>query len=139
MVSALEQQLPTELSRQKKLKKPQKKLLKAELQNRAGSWIAANQPSLGQLHSLKPQTGSMSFALRPFKKSPCGGCPALKGKLCRCALKYQQRLQQAANAFSFKNRPGLQVPLSVVADQIVKTFVAMQGIKVFLLLGRLTE
>ncbi len=76
LVSALEQQLPTELSRQKKLKKPQKKLLKAELQNRAGSWIAANQPSLGQLHSLKPQTGSMSFALRPFKKSPCGGCPA---------------------------------------------------------------
>ncbi|MBO2616668.1 hypothetical protein [Shewanella algae] len=95
LVSALEQQLPTELSRQKKLKKPQKKLLKAELQNRAGSWIAANQPSLGQLHSLKPQTGSMSFTLRPFKKSPCGGCPALKGKLCRCALKYQQRLQQA--------------------------------------------
>lgn len=95
LVSALEQQLPTELSRQKKLKKPQKKLLKAELKNRAGSWIAANQPSLGQLHSLKPQTGSMSFALRPFKKSPCGGCPALKGKLCRCALKYQQRLQQA--------------------------------------------
>ncbi|WKC40315.1 hypothetical protein [Shewanella algae] len=95
LVSALEQQLPTELSRQKKLKKPQKKLLKAELKNRADSWIAANQPSLGQLHSLKPQTGSMSFALRPFKKSPCGGCPALKGKLCRCALKYQQRLQQA--------------------------------------------
>ncbi|WP_413737674.1 hypothetical protein [Shewanella sp. BJSY2023SW001] len=95
LVSALEQQLPTELSRQKKLKKPQKKLLKAELKNRTGSWIAANQPSLGQLHSLKPQTGSMSFALRPFKKSPCGGCPALKGKLCRCALKYQQRLQQA--------------------------------------------
>ncbi|BCV45567.1 hypothetical protein ACLKZ7_16930 [Shewanella algae] len=95
LISALEQQLPTEFSRQKKLKKPQKKLLKAELQNRAGSWIAANQPSLGQLHSLKPQTGSMSFALRPFKKSPCGGCPALKGKLCRCALKYQQRLQQA--------------------------------------------
>ncbi|MBO2587162.1 MULTISPECIES: hypothetical protein [Shewanella] len=95
LISALELQLPTELSRQKKLKKPQKKLLKAELQNRAGSWIAANQPSLGQLHSLKPQTGSMSFALRPFKKSPCGGCPALKGKLCRCALKYQQRLQQA--------------------------------------------
>ncbi|BCV27789.1 hypothetical protein [Shewanella algae] len=95
LISALEQQLPTKLSRQKKLKKPQKKLLKAELQNRAGSWIAANQPSLGQLHSLKPQTGSMSFALRPFKKSPCGGCPALKGKLCRCALKYQQRLQQA--------------------------------------------
>ncbi|GAB1109760.1 hypothetical protein [Shewanella algae] len=95
LVSALEQQLPIELSRQKKLKKPQKKLLKAELKNRAGSWIAANQPSLGQLHSLKPQTGSMSFALRPFKKSPCGGCPALKGKLCRCALKYQQRLQQA--------------------------------------------
>ncbi|TVK91201.1 hypothetical protein AYJ01_19520 [Shewanella algae] len=95
LVSALEQQLPIELSRQKKLKKPQKKLLKAELKNRAGSWIAANQPSLGQLHSLKPQTGSMSFALCPFKKSPCGGCPALKGKLCRCALKYQQRLQQA--------------------------------------------
>ncbi|WP_345883821.1 hypothetical protein [Shewanella algae] len=95
LISALELQLPTELSRQKKLKKPQKKLLKAELQNRAGSWIAVNQPSLGQLHSLKPQTGSMSFALRPFKKSPCGGCPALKGKLCRCALKYQQRLQQA--------------------------------------------
>ncbi|MDX6017585.1 hypothetical protein SIL79_14770 [Shewanella indica] len=97
LVSALEQQLPTELSRQKKLKKPQKKLLKAELQNRASTWIAANQASveLGQLHSLKPQTGSMSFALRPFKKSPCGGCPALKGKLCRCALKYQQRLQQA--------------------------------------------
>ncbi|BCV41326.1 hypothetical protein [Shewanella algae] len=95
LISALEQQLPTELSRQKKLKKPQKKLLKAELKNRASSWIAANQPSLGQLHSLKPQTGSMSFALRPFKKSPCGGCPALKGKLCRCALKYQQRLQQA--------------------------------------------
>ncbi|MEL4392881.1 hypothetical protein AAEH73_07500 [Shewanella algae] len=95
LISALEQQLPTKLSRQKKLKKPQKKLLKAELKNRAGSWIAANQPSLGQLHSLKPQTGSMSFALRPFKKSPCGGCPALKGKLCRCALKYQQRLQQA--------------------------------------------
>ncbi|MBO2654353.1 hypothetical protein I6M49_12885 [Shewanella algae] len=95
LVSALELQLPIELSRQKKLKKPQKKLLKAELKNRAGSWIAANQPSLGQLHSLKPQTGSMSFALRPFKKSPCGGCPALKGKLCRCALKYQQRLQQA--------------------------------------------
>lgn len=42
---------------------------------------------------IRPLPTERSFALRPYKKSPCGGCPALKGRLCKCALKAIQKRQ----------------------------------------------
>lgn len=42
---------------------------------------------------ITPLSTERSFALRPYKKSPCGGCPALKGHLCKCALKAIQKRQ----------------------------------------------
>ncbi|QSX31271.1 hypothetical protein [Shewanella cyperi] len=52
--------------------------------------IAANDPAPTIL-CLTPATSARSFALKPFKASPCSGCAARRGGLCQCALKYARR------------------------------------------------
>ncbi|MDI5837899.1 hypothetical protein [Shewanella xiamenensis] len=49
--------------------------------------------SIAAIKRISPLPTERSFALRPYKKSPCGGCPALKGRLCKCALKAMQKRQ----------------------------------------------
>ena len=36
---------------------------------------------------INAKPSSMSFALTPYKKSPCKQCPAKSGGLCACAIK----------------------------------------------------
>lgn len=83
----------------KKRDKLIKKRIKTQLKALSRNHISANDvidnkqtlsTSTNIIATIRPQTSARSFALRPLKKSPCGGCPALKGKLCKCALKYQQ-------------------------------------------------
>ncbi|WP_338255614.1 hypothetical protein [Shewanella sp. M-Br] len=70
-----------------------KSTLKKQLKLAKAKFIAANDATFSStiITRLSPLPTEHSFALRPFKKSPCGGCPALKGKLCKCALKVIQR------------------------------------------------
>lgn len=70
-----------------------KSTLKKQLKLAKAKFIAANDATFSStiITRLSPLPTEHSFALRPFKKSPCGGCPALKGKLCKCALKVMQR------------------------------------------------
>ncbi|MGI2180676.1 hypothetical protein ACRN9F_00195 [Shewanella oncorhynchi] len=70
-----------------------KSTLKKQLKLAKAKFIAANDATFSStiITRLSPLPSEHSFALRPFKKSPCGGCPALKGKLCKCALKVMQR------------------------------------------------
>lgn len=70
-----------------------KSTLKKQLKLAKANFIAANDATFSStiITRLSPLPTEHSFALRPFKKSPCGGCPALKGKLCKCALKVMQR------------------------------------------------
>ncbi|MCL1089483.1 hypothetical protein L2744_07665 [Shewanella profunda] len=73
-----------------------KSALKKQLKLAKATFIAANDAKLSSsavIRHLTPLPSERSFALRPYKKSPCGGCPALKGKLCKCALKVIQRRQ----------------------------------------------
>ncbi|MCH1931626.1 hypothetical protein L9G16_15705 [Shewanella sp. A25] len=73
----------------KSLRKKQLKRIIAEL-------LVANDASFlatAVIKKLSPQHSERSFALRPYKKSPCNGCPALKGRLCKCALKSIQKRQ----------------------------------------------
>lgn len=70
-----------------------KSTFKKQLKLAKAKFIAANDATFSStiITRLSPLPTEHSFALRPFKKSPCGGCPALKGKLCKCALKVMQR------------------------------------------------
>jgi len=43
------------------------------------------------VHKIAPKPSTMSFALKPFKKSPCKQCPALNGGLCQCAIKQNNK------------------------------------------------
>lgn len=73
----------------KNARKKQLKLAKAH-------FSAANDAkflSSAVIKRIRPLATERSFALRPYKKSPCGGCPALKGRLCKCALKAMQKRQ----------------------------------------------
>ncbi|QYJ77675.1 hypothetical protein [Shewanella acanthi] len=70
-------------------RKKQLKRIKAELK-------AANDASFlatTVIKKLSPLPSDRSFALHPYKKSPCKSCPALKGSLCKCALKLIQKRQ----------------------------------------------
>ncbi|MGL4894282.1 MAG: hypothetical protein ACRC47_05530 [Shewanella sp.] len=73
--------------------KKSKSDFKQQVTHKAALFIAANETHLpqktAQIKQLRPNPNAYSFALRPYKKSPCAGCPALKGKHCRCALKRQ--------------------------------------------------
>lgn len=73
-----------------------KSILKKQLKLAKMTFIAANDAKLSSpviIRRLTPQPSGRSFALHPYKKSPCSGCPALKGKLCKCALKAIHRRQ----------------------------------------------
>ncbi|MGL5392369.1 MAG: hypothetical protein ACRDA8_13525 [Shewanella sp.] len=71
--------------------KKSKPELKQQLTLEAAQFMAVNDVSLAgrtaQIKQLRPSPSGYSFALRPYKKSPCKSCPALRGKLCKCALK----------------------------------------------------
>ncbi|MBT1443156.1 hypothetical protein KJI95_01250 [Shewanella sp. JM162201] len=57
-----------------------------------GDLPRANAPQKAlSIAKLRPAQGSMAFALTPLKRRPCGGCEALKGGLCQCALKLAKR------------------------------------------------
>ncbi|SFC82771.1 hypothetical protein [Pseudoalteromonas denitrificans] len=45
------------------------------------------------IYTIEPKPSSMSFALKPCKKSPCKQCPALSGGLCQCAIKQHYKKQ----------------------------------------------
>ncbi|EGM70380.1 hypothetical protein [Shewanella sp. HN-41] len=73
-----------------------KPTLKRQLKLAKAHFIAANDASFlssAVIKRLSPSPIGRSFALRPYKKSPCGSCPALKGRLCKCALKAMQKRQ----------------------------------------------
>lgn len=73
-----------------------KPALKKQLKLAKAHFMAANDANLlssAIIKHLSPSPTGRSFALRPYKKSPCGGCPALKGRLCKCALKAMQKRQ----------------------------------------------
>lgn len=80
---------------QQKLTPINKSTLKKQLKLAKAKFIAANDAKFSStiITRLSPLPTKHSFALRPFKKSPCSGCPALNGKLCKCALKAIQRRQ----------------------------------------------
>jgi len=40
---------------------------------------------------INAKPSSMSFALTPYKKSPCKQCPAKSGGLCACAIKNSKK------------------------------------------------
>ncbi|PIW61194.1 hypothetical protein [Shewanella sp. CG12_big_fil_rev_8_21_14_0_65_47_15] len=91
----LSQLLSDHLTKQhiKHLDKP---ALKKQLKLAKAQFIAANDASFlssAVIKRLSPSPTGRSFALRPYKKSPCSGCPALKGRLCKCALKAMQKRQ----------------------------------------------
>jgi len=46
--------------------------------------------------TLEPKPSNMSFALKPFKKSPCKQCPALAGGLCQCAIKQNNKKKMSS-------------------------------------------
>lgn len=73
-----------------------KPTLKKQLKKAKHLFIAANDAKYAPIHAvtaLKTTMHASHLALRPFKKSPCSGCPALRGKLCQCALKAMQKRQ----------------------------------------------
>lgn len=57
------------------------------------SFSASNTPSIDSITRLTIQKAHSHFTQRPFKKTPCTGCPALKGKLCKCAIKHQSQMK----------------------------------------------
>lgn len=46
--------------------------------------------------TLEPKPSNMSFALKPFKQSPCKQCPALAGGLCQCAIKQNNKKKMSS-------------------------------------------
>ena len=87
----------TEKLRRHKLKKSEIKralrTLSIPLLAANDSFSASNTPSLDSITRLTIQNAHSHFAQRPFKKTPCTGCPALKGKLCKCAIKHQSQMK----------------------------------------------
>lgn len=89
-------QLLSDYLAKQQIKHLDKPALKKRLKLAKAHFIAANDASFlssAVIKCLAPSPTCRSFALNPYKKSPCGGCPALKGRLCKCALKAMQKRQ----------------------------------------------
>ncbi|USD39093.1 MULTISPECIES: hypothetical protein [Ferrimonas] len=68
-----------------------KKQLKA-MADKLVQEMVSEQPPQPKVVAIRPLTqDAMSFARRPYKKTPCKRCPALTGGLCACAIKKQKR------------------------------------------------
>ncbi|MCF1439917.1 MAG: hypothetical protein LPD71_14595, partial [Shewanella sp.] len=67
--------------------------LKHQLKALAGQNAANGAGILAPVQFIRPAVVKVAphFAMTPYKRKPCSGCPALKGKLCKCALKVEAR------------------------------------------------
>lgn len=96
---ALKKSLKRSLNEAKKAVKQQSGELvtldKKQLKAMTDKWVAEAlqmEPVKAKVISLRPlEQEAMAFARRPYKKSPCKRCPALRGGLCACAIKKQKR------------------------------------------------
>lgn len=73
-----------------------KPTLKKQLKKAKHLFIAANDAKYAPIYAITPLKSTINVshpALHPVKKSPCRSCPALRGKLCQCALKAMQKRQ----------------------------------------------
>lgn len=70
-----------------------KKSLKARLNSLASEYAANDNQVMAPVTRMRPapQQPAQHFAMKPLKSKPCSGCPALKGSLCKCALKVEAR------------------------------------------------
>jgi len=55
------------------------------------SVVSAKKKTNKKVSKLKTKPSVMSFALTPYKKSPCKQCPAKSGGLCACAIKAEKK------------------------------------------------
>ncbi|SDJ50711.1 hypothetical protein SAMN04488540_10924 [Ferrimonas sediminum] len=68
-----------------------KKQLKA-MADKLVQEMVVGQAAQPKVVAIRPLASDpMSFARRPYKKTPCKRCPALAGGLCACAIKKQKR------------------------------------------------
>ena len=80
----------------KKLKHDTKKTVKHQIQLQLKQLISDKIGQNDPIYeispkNLKPEVIETVDVTKPLKKKPCGGCPALKNGLCKCAIKAQQR------------------------------------------------
>ena len=100
----LKKSLKAELKRSRKSQAkdgdPVTALSKKEIKSLAKEMVAQLVTSNDQsntvqvVHHIEPAPSSMSFALKPLKKSPCKRCPALAGGLCKCAVKQAEKRRE---------------------------------------------